>query len=195
MRRSWLKRKGKKVSGVEGGDRDIRGSHPRCCRQTAGHVESDFLEVPTSYGGPCSLQGSLRRWKPIQMLPPPQVETSSGVIPSLMRPDCQLRAFNAEVTGSSTIALSPCSHSCPPLRQSLRLGMIRRAAVDGILPFLLRTPVCRGHDIPRRFLLVVLGLPQSFSDVFLLGWALRLIILNGPGHPDPLAPQLSFYCV
>ena len=36
-----------------------------------------------------------------------------GVIPSLMRPDCQLRAFNAEVIGSFTIALSPCSHSCP----------------------------------------------------------------------------------
>ena len=31
-----------------------------------------------------------------------------------MRPDCQLRAFNVEVTGSFTIALSPCSHSCPP---------------------------------------------------------------------------------
>ena len=31
-----------------------------------------------------------------------------------MRLDCQLRAFNAEVTCSSTIALSPCSHSCPP---------------------------------------------------------------------------------
>ena len=39
----------------------------------------------------------------------------SGVIPSLMRSDCQLRAFNAEVTGSFTIALSPCSHSCPPM--------------------------------------------------------------------------------
>jgi len=38
----------------------------------------------------------------------------SGVIPSLMRPDCQLRAFNAEVTGSPTMVLSPCSHSCPP---------------------------------------------------------------------------------
>ena len=31
-----------------------------------------------------------------------------------MRPDCQLQAFNAEVTDSFTIALSPCSHSCPP---------------------------------------------------------------------------------
>ena len=30
-----------------------------------------------------------------------------------MRPDCQLRVFNTEVTGSFTIALSPCSHSCP----------------------------------------------------------------------------------
>ena len=37
----------------------------------------------------------------------------SGVIPSLMRPDCQLRVFNAEVTCSFIIALSPCSHSCP----------------------------------------------------------------------------------
>ena len=38
----------------------------------------------------------------------------SGVIPSLMRPNCQLRAFNAEVTGSFPVALSPCSHSCLP---------------------------------------------------------------------------------
>ena len=38
----------------------------------------------------------------------------SRVIPSLMRPDCQLQAFNAEVTSSFTIALSPCSHSYTP---------------------------------------------------------------------------------
>ena len=31
-----------------------------------------------------------------------------------MRPGCELRAFNAEVTDSFTIALSPCSHNCPP---------------------------------------------------------------------------------
>ena len=30
-----------------------------------------------------------------------------------MRPDCQLRAFNVEVTGSPTMVLSPCSYSCP----------------------------------------------------------------------------------
>ena len=37
----------------------------------------------------------------------------SGVIPSLMRPDSQLQAFNVEVTDSFTRALSLCSHSCP----------------------------------------------------------------------------------
>ena len=31
-----------------------------------------------------------------------------------MWPDCQLRAFNAKVTSSPTMVLSPCSHSCPP---------------------------------------------------------------------------------
>ena len=31
-----------------------------------------------------------------------------------MRPDCQLRAFNAEVTGSPIMVLLHCSHSCPP---------------------------------------------------------------------------------
>ena len=31
-----------------------------------------------------------------------------------MRPDYQLRVFNAKVTGSFTVALLLCSHSCPP---------------------------------------------------------------------------------
>ena len=43
----------------------------------------------------------------------------SGVIPSLIRLDCQLWAINAEVTGSSTIAFSPCSHSYPPMLVTL----------------------------------------------------------------------------
>ena len=71
--------------------------------------------------------------------------------------------------------------------------MTGRATVDGVLPFLLRTSVRRGHDVPRRFLLVVLGLLKSSSDIFLLSWALGLIIQNGPGHPDPLAPQLESF--
>ena len=73
-----------------------------------------------------------------------------------MRPDCQLGAFNAEETGSPTMVLLPCSHSCPPTLVPL-FG--ERAAMDGVLPFLLRAPVRRGHDGPRRFLLVALGLP------------------------------------
>ena len=31
-----------------------------------------------------------------------------------MRPDCQLRVFNAEVIGSPTMVILPYSHSCPP---------------------------------------------------------------------------------
>ena len=64
--------------------------------------------------------------------------------------------------------------------------------MDGVLPFLLRTPVRRGRDVPRRFLLVALSLSLSSSDVFLLGWAFGLIIRNGPGHLDPLAPHPYF---
>ena len=59
-------------------------------------------------------------------------------------------------------------------------------------PFFLGHQYSEDMDAPRRFLLVALGLPQSSSDVFLLGWALGLIIRNGPGYPGPLAPQLLF---
>ena len=69
--------------------------------------------------------------------------------------------------------------------------MMEKAAVDGVLPFLLRAPVRREHDAPRRFLLVALGLPWSSSDIFLLGWALGLTIRNGPGYLGPLAPQYT----
>ena len=37
--------------------------------------------------------------------------------------------------------------------------MMERAAEDGVLPLLLKGLVRRGHDAPRRFLLVALGLP------------------------------------
>ena len=81
-----------------------------------------------------------------------------GVIPSLMRPDCQLRAFNAEVTGSSTIALSPCSHSYPST-------LIPSFGDDGEgcggcrIVLSSQDTSCRGHDVSRRFLLVALDLP------------------------------------
>ena len=80
-----------------------------------------ILLLPSSWPSICRLRRS-----PLECLSYPALPSSccelqwtawhcSGVIPSLMRPNCQLRAFNAEVTGSSTIALSPCSHSCPPM--------------------------------------------------------------------------------
>ena len=51
-----------------------------------------------------------------------------------MQPDCQLWAFNVEVTDSFTIAFSPCFHNCPPTLVP-SLGTTGRAALDGALPF------------------------------------------------------------
>ena len=82
----------------------------------------------------------------------------SGVIPSLMRLDCQLRAFNAEVTDSSIISPPPCPYSCLPMLV-LSFGMTRRAALDGVLLFPSMTSVRRGQDGPRRCLPAALGLP------------------------------------
>ena len=82
----------------------------------------------------------------------------SGVIPSLMRPDCQLRAFNAEVTDSSIIAPPPCPHSCPPMLV-LSFGTTGRIALDGMLLFPSMTSIRRGQDGPRRCPLAALGLP------------------------------------
>ena len=79
-----------------------------------------ILLLPSSWPSICRLCRS-----PLECLSHPALPSTccglqwtgwhcSGVIPSLMWPDCQLRAFNAEVTGSFTIILSPYSHSCPP---------------------------------------------------------------------------------
>ena len=105
-----------------------------------------------------------------------------------MRPDCQLQAFNAEMTSSSTIVLSPCSHSCPSTLVP-SFGDDREGCGGWRIVLSSQDTSCRGHDVPRRFLLVAVGLPQPSLDVFLLGWALGLFIRNGPGRPNPLAPQ------
>ena len=55
----------------------------------------------------------------------------SGVISLLMRPDCQLRTFNAEVTTSPGIALSPCPHSWPTVLVLL-FGTPGRAVFEGV---------------------------------------------------------------
>ena len=66
-----------------------------------------------------------------------------------MRLDCQLRAFNANVTAFPRIAPPPCSHSCPTVLVLL-FGMTGRAVFGGVLlsPFV--TLVGRGQDGPRR---------------------------------------------
>ena len=78
-----------------------------------------ILLLPSSWLSICRLRRSPFECLSHPMLPSTCCELQwvawrcSRVTPSLMRPDCQLRAFNAEVTSSCTIALSPCSHSCP----------------------------------------------------------------------------------
>ena len=103
-----------------------------------------YLSHPTISSTYCELQQT--RWH------------CSRVIPSLMRPDCQLRAFNAEVTNSSIIAHPPCPHSYP-LMLVLSFGMTRRVALDGVLLFPSMTSVCQGEDGPRQCLPAALRLP------------------------------------
>ena len=115
----------------------------------------------------------------------------SGVIPSLMRSDWQLWAFNAEVTAFPIIAPPPYLYSYPPVLIS-SFGMIGRAALEGVQLFLSMTPIRQGRDGPRRCLPITLGLPYLSSDVFpSSAWALSLT-LNRPKSPNPLAPHMIF---
>ena len=134
----------------------------------------ECLSHPTPSSTCCELQQT--RWHYL------------GVIPSLMRPDCQLRAFNAEVTASPIIAPPSYPRNCPPMLVLL-FGTIGRAALESVLLFPFMTPIRWGRDGPRRCLPAALGRLYSSLDVFLSSaWALGLII-NGPESPDPLAPQ------
>ena len=72
--------------------------------------------------------------------------------------DYQLRAFNAEVTGSSTIVLSPCSHSCPSTLVP-SFGDDGEGCGGWCIVLSSQDTSYRGHDVPRRFLLVAVGLP------------------------------------
>ena len=123
-----------------------------------------ILLLPSSWLSICRLRRS-----PLECLSHPALPSTCcelqwaawhylGVIPSLMRLDCQLRAFNAEVTGSSTIALSPCSHSCS-FTLVPSFGDDREGCGGWCIVLSSQDTSCRGHDVPRRFLLVALGLP------------------------------------
>ena len=76
----------------------------------------------------------------------------SGVISALMQPNCQLRAFNAEVTASPGIAPPPCPHSWPTVLVLL-LGTPGEAVFEGVPLSPSMTLVCRGKDCHRRCLL------------------------------------------
>ena len=95
-----------------------------------------------------------------------------------MRPDYQLRAFNAEVTNSSIIVLPPCPHSCPPTLV-LSFAATGRAALDGVLLF----PF---HDTssPR------IGRPSAMSPS---SFGPSLVILGRfPPRPGPLGLILKW---
>ena len=65
-----------------------------------------------------------------------------------MQLDCQLQAFNAEVTASPRIAPPPCPHNCPTVLVLL-FGTTRRVAFEGVLLSPSVTLVGRGQDGPR----------------------------------------------
>ena len=96
----------------------LHSSWPSLCWSCRSLLE--YLSHPALSSTCCALQQT--RWH------------YSGVIPSLMRPDCQLQAFNVEVTDSFIIALPQYSHSCPPMLVP-SFGMTGRAALDGVLLF------------------------------------------------------------
>ena len=98
----------------------------------------------------------------------------SGVISSLMWPDCQLQLFNVEVTISPRIAPPPCPHSCP-IVLVLFFGTTGRAIFGGVLLSPSVTLVGRGQNGPRRWLLAAwafLTHPRTFllSQCGLWAW-------------------------
>ena len=75
----------------------------------------------------------------------------SGVIPPLMWLDCQLQAFNAEVTASPRIATPPRPYNCPTVLVLL-FGTTRRGDFEGVLLSPSVTLVGQGQDGPWRCL-------------------------------------------
>ena len=66
--------------------------------------------------------------------------------------------INAEVTGSCTIALSPCSHSYHSTLVS-SFGDDGEGCGGWCIVLSSQDTSCRGHDVPQRFLLVALDPP------------------------------------
>ena len=113
----------------------------------------------------------------------------SWVISSLMRPDYQLQAFNAEVTAFLRIAPPPRPHSCPIILVLL-FRTTGRVVFEGVLLSPSMNLVGWGQDGPRWRLLAAwafLTHPQMFLPSrrgpwawYEMGWAL----------PNPSTPQI-----
>ena len=90
-----------------------------------------------------------------------------------MRPDCQLQAFNAEVTASSRIVPPPCPHSCPTVLVLL-FGTTGRIVFEGVLLSPSVTLVGRGQDGPRRCLPAAWAFLVHLGHFFFLSVGLGL---------------------
>ena len=82
-----------------------------------------------------------------------------------MRPDCQLRAFNAEVTASPRIAPPPCSNGWP-IGLGTSFGMLEGTASGDVALSLSLILVCREQGRPRQYILTV-WVPFIRPQVFL----------------------------
>ena len=85
-----------------------------------------------------------------------------------MRPNYQLRAFNAEVTASPGIAPLPCPYSWLTVLVLL-FGTSGEAVFEGVPLSPSVTLVCRGQDCPQRCLLAAWTF-LVHSRTFLLPW-------------------------
>ena len=92
-----------------------------------------------------------------------------------MRLDCQLRAFNVEVTVSPRITPLPRPHSCPTVFVLL-FGTIGRVVFESVLLSPSVTLVGRGQDGPRHCLSAVWACWAHF--LFLLRCGLKLVTLQ-----------------
>ena len=115
----------------------------------------------------------------------------SRVVSSLMRLDCQLRAFNAEVTAFPRIAPPSYSYSWPiGLRTSL--GMLKGTTSGNVTLSLSMILVCRGQGRPRQYILEVwvpFVHPQAFLPPRHRPWAWYEMGRTPRSFGPTIAPQ------
>ena len=118
----------------------------------------------------------------------------SGVISSLMRPDCQLRAFKVEVKASPRIAFLPYSYSWPT-GLGISFGILEGTASGDVAPSPFVILVCRGQSRPRQYILAV-WIPFVRSRAFLflgMGFGLDMKWAKVPRSFGPIALIWAHY--